>query len=102
MGSLSAISAAGESSDNVRTRVVKFTDLDLTRSAGVAVLYTRIKQAARDVCAPFNSRALGSIADARSCTEHSIARAVADVNAPALTSYHLTNTGQTIIVAQRR
>jgi hypothetical protein len=36
------------------------------------------------------------------CVTQAIARAVADVNVPMLTNYHLTKTGQTITLAERR
>ena len=96
------LGVAAEKSDEVPTRVVRFADLDLTRSAGVKVLYARITFAAREVCEPINARALGVIQAARKCVDESIARAVADVNAPALTSYHRAKTGQTVTLAQRQ
>ena len=98
----STLAAATEMTADVRTRVVQFADLDLTRSAGVMVLYARIKSAARQVCEPINARALAASQAAHECLAESIARAVADVNAPALTGYHLAKTAQTITVAQRQ
>ncbi|TLY72799.1 MAG: UrcA family protein [Gammaproteobacteria bacterium] len=98
----STLAAATEMTADVRTRVVQFADLDLTRSAGVMVLYARIKSAAREVCEPINARALAASQAAHECLAESIARAVADVNAPALTGYHLAKTAQTITVAQRQ
>ena len=97
----STLGVAAEMTADVRARVVQFADLDLTRSAGVAVLYARIKSAAREVCEPINARALAASQAAHKCVAESIARAVADVNAAALTGYHLAKTGQTITVAQR-
>ena len=97
----STLAAATEMTADVPTRVVHFADLDLTHSAGVTVLYARIKSAAREVCEPINARALAASQAARKCVAESIARVVADVNAPALTGYHLAKTGQTITVAQR-
>lgn len=101
LSSLSAAAAAVEPGE-VATRRVNFADLDLTRSAGVAVLYARIKSAAGEVCEPVNARALESVERSHRCTEQAIARAVADVNAPALTSYYLAKTRQTITLAQRQ
>ena len=98
----SALAAAGELTADVRARVVQFADLDLTRSAGVTVLYARIKSAAREVCEPINARALAASQAAHKCAAESIARAVADVNAPALTGYHLAKTGRKITVALRQ
>jgi UrcA family protein len=101
LSSLSAAAAAVEPGE-VATRRVNFADLDLTRSAGVAVLYARIKSAAGEVCEPVNAGALESVMLSHRCTEQAIARAVADVNAPGLTSYYLAKTRQTITLAQRQ
>src|SRR5213083_1778006 len=61
----------------VATRTVKFGDLDLSRSAGAAALYSRIQNAARAVCEPaISTGAKESNAFARRCREQSIARAV--------------------------
>src|SRR5256884_9659311 len=97
----STLGVAAEMTADVRARVVQFADLDLTRTAGVMVLYARIKSAAQEVCEPINARALAASQAARKCVAESIARVVADVNAPALTGYHLAKTGQTITVARR-
>jgi UrcA family protein len=102
MGSLNAVAAADEWDNGPPKRVVHFADLDLTRNAGVAVLYARIRFAAREVCAPVEDRRLQSIAARDRCVTQAIARAVADVNVPTLTSYHLTKTGQTITLAEQR
>jgi UrcA family protein len=101
LSSLSAAAAAVELGE-FATRTVCFADLDLTRSAGVAVLYARIQSAAREVCEPLIARALESVERSHRCTEQAIARAVADVNAPALTSHYLAKTRQTITLAQRQ
>jgi UrcA family protein len=102
MGSLNVVATAVELGDEPAKRIVHFTDLDLTRGPGVAVLYARIKSAARDVCEPVNARALESIVSAHRCVEQAIARAVADVSAPGLTGYYLAKTGRTTTVAQQR
>jgi UrcA family protein len=87
-----AIAATGESPYEATQRRVRYADLDITRSAGAAALYTRITAAARAVCEPtLSTWEQESIASrSRRCREQAIERAVADVNAPALTSYHLT------------
>jgi UrcA family protein len=88
--SLSALAAAAspvEVQDEIPSRVVKFGDLDLTKDQGAAVLYTRIKTAARAVClAPYNS-VLEQRSSSDKCRDQAIARAVGDVHAPALTTY---------------
>jgi UrcA family protein len=82
------------------TRTVKFGDLDLARTAGAATLYSRIQAAARAVCEPATG-ARESLLLVRRCVDQSITRAVADVNAPALTGYHLTRIKQSITLARQ-
>ena len=78
--------------DEPPQRVVRYADLDLTRPAGAATLYSRLRAAARDVCDPVNPRDRTS----GNCAEAAMARAVADVNAPVLTDYYLSKTGQDV------
>jgi UrcA family protein len=74
----------------VPSRRVSFADLDLTRSTGVSTLYARIKAAAAEVCQPeFDGVVPEHVQIIRRCREQAIARAIVDVNAPALTSYYL-------------
>ncbi len=84
-------------------RRVTFADLDLQSGAGAATLYSRIRIAARQVCAPsFVGRQWDLIKSTRSCIETAITRAVADVNAPTLTSYHMTKSRQPIRLAEKQ
>jgi UrcA family protein len=100
--SFNAVAGAAEPGAEPAKRVVNFADLDLSRDTGITVLYARLRSAARMVCAPANERALESITPTRRCVEQAVKRAVADVNAPALTNYYLAKTGQSIILAERR
>jgi UrcA family protein len=100
--SLNGVAGAVDTGAEPLKRVVNFADLDLTRNAGVTVLYARLQSAARMVCEPFNVRALGSLVTMRRCVEEAIERAVAKVNAPALTDYYLAKTGQIITVARQQ
>jgi UrcA family protein len=87
----------------VASRTVKYGDLDLTRSAGAATLYSRIRNAANAVCEPaISSGARESMLLTQHCKEQSIARAVADVNAPALTSYYVSKTKRPITLARQQ
>jgi UrcA family protein len=63
---------------------VRFADLDLTRPAGVAVLHQRIRAAAQEVCPPLSGYDLAMRAASRTCVADAIARALKDVDAPAL------------------
>lgn len=90
---MSTLAATSAEHFDVSRRTVNFADLDVSRSAGAAVLYSRIRSAARDVCEPAIARE--SMSRTIRCMDAAIARAVADVNAPALTSYHLAKTNRT-------
>jgi UrcA family protein len=74
--------------DDLRRQVVSYADLDLTHPAGAQELYHRIRYAARDVCETSNYR----LGPDRRCIEQAIARAVAEVGAPLLTTRHLAAT----------
>ena len=105
LGSLSACTDAGAATHQdheIATRRVNYADLDLNRSEGAATLYSRIRSAAKYVCRPGSDNWEWTPSTNR-CTEQAIARAVADVNAPALTSYHAAHTRQPLIrLAQGR
>jgi UrcA family protein len=91
LGPLSAVAATVQQSDDPPTRVVKFGDLDLTRSEEAAVLYSRISVAAREVC-PQSLWALESQVQSYECRHQAIAKAIADVDSTALTRYYETKT----------
>jgi UrcA family protein len=71
------------------TRVVAFGDLDLNQQAGVATLYSRIRSAARQVCEPMDEISIKLLRARHDCRQDAVARAIADVNSPALTNYFL-------------
>ncbi len=99
------ISTAGTATtalaDELPQRTVSFSDLDLSHSAGAAVLYSRINGAAAQVCDQHGVRSLEAFTTARRCIDQAIARAVAEVDVPALTSLYRAKTGQPVIVAQK-
>jgi UrcA family protein len=70
-----------------RTRRVSLAGLDLAHPAGVAVAYRRIRLASEAVCQNLSPRDLSQRKLWQECISQAIARAVADVNAPALTAY---------------
>ena len=99
---LSALATASTVDDQPPTRVVQYSDLDLTRMDGVISLYRRIRGAAREVCSPLAASDVAAETLARDCEEHALAGAVADVNAPLLTSYYLGRTGRPSPALARR
>jgi UrcA family protein len=89
---------------DVLSVVVPFGDLDLSRSAGAAALYQRLKGAAETVCAPLDDRDLARHMSFRACVQSAISTAVAKVDQPALTAYYETKTigrNATIQIAQK-
>jgi UrcA family protein len=91
-GPVSALAASSGRLDDVPSRKVKYGDLDLSRDAGAAALFARIKTAAREVCEPVDVVFLNLVRQRYNCSQDAIARAVADVNEPLLTSYFLEKT----------
>ena len=89
---LSAPAASIGTLDPPPFRIVKFGDLDLHRDAGVAALYSRIKSAAREVCEPMDAATMVLLRLRHDCRQDSIARAIDEVNSPALTSYYWAKT----------
>lgn len=83
----------GARADGVAQMHVKYADLDVTGSAGAAVLYQRIKGAAAEVCGVDAVGDLGRGAHAKACMDQAIAQAVAKVNAPALTGLYRAKVG---------
>jgi UrcA family protein len=91
-----AASAAGLSNDAFATAassyVVRFADLDVSRIEGASTLYARLRQAARVVCEPLESRQMGLSLKYRACMDKAIADAVTSVDRPLLTQYHQLRT----------
>ena len=85
--------AAGLATDQtvagaVRTYVVRFHDLDVSRMEGAAALYSRIHHAAVVVCEPGVSRDVGIYVMCRACMDKAVADAVEHVNRPLLSQSH--------------
>jgi len=79
--------------DEPQKAVVSFGDLDLSRDVGVATLYRRIEFAADKVCVAYEGKAIGKHVLHHNCIQDATNRAIADINVPALTSYHAARTG---------
>jgi UrcA family protein len=78
--------------EDVPTKTVRFSDLDINKSDGAKTLFTRIHAAARDVCEkstgtdPILRMAL------KACVDTAVDKAVKEVNAPMLTQLRFGNT----------
>ena len=77
--------AAGPT-DDAYSVTVKFADLDLTREAGIATLYVRIKGAARRVC---DQQASDQLVHQPYpvCVKRAVSTAVARIDRPMLSDY---------------
>jgi UrcA family protein len=89
---LGALASMISKLDEPPSRVVAYGDLDLSRDSGVATLYSRINSAARQVCEPVDPLLTKLQRERFDCRQLAVARAVSDVNSPALTSYYLAKT----------
>ncbi len=92
--------ATTDSGDGVPIRTVKYADLNLTRPADVAVLYSRIEGAATLLCDAQASRNLTRVVRARQCMTSAIERAVADVHAPLLSQHYAAVANRQILAPQ--
>jgi UrcA family protein len=86
--------------DGVRTRSVKYADLNLQRPADAALLYRRIEGAAELVCEPYASRDLARNMRFRQCRSGAIQKAIAEVHAPLLTERYATLANPQILAPQ--
>ena len=83
-------SAAEQVAGDAPTKTVKAWDLDLTKSADVQTLYTRVQGAAVDVCATEvqrlwrNTRARAPLGWRDRCVKDAVAGAVRDIGNPRL------------------
>jgi UrcA family protein len=84
-----AVTTLSPDSDGVPRRIVRFADLNLESKEGVRRLYSRIRSAAQEVCAPVYFRITESSLSQRHCEEHAIDAAVAAVRSESLTALHL-------------
>jgi len=85
-----ATAANAADSDDVPSRKVQYSDLNLNHEAGARVLYLRIRNAAESACVQLNGRQLIERMSQSACVKDSIERAVKQVDAPMLTQYYLT------------
>lgn len=80
-----AVAAHADQAVDVPARTVRYADLNIHTQAGVAALYNRIRNAARQVCGDVDSRRLDEAAAAKACVDHAVFASVAAVDNPKLT-----------------
>ena len=78
-----------------RAESVQYDDLNLANMAGVRTLYRRIDAAAKKVCQPEpDIREMVMHKDWENCYDSALDRAVGSAQLPALSRYHLVQTGR--------
>jgi len=85
---LASAAAAHADSTEQRSVVVSTKGLDLRKAADVDELYRRLRAAAREACAPLESRSAATQVAWRECREGALQRAIAAVGSDALTQRH--------------
>jgi UrcA family protein len=76
---------------------VKYADLNLSTSSGLAALYQRIEHAAIEVCElPQGTRQLKLETELKVCRAGAIDRAVGQANLPKLSAMHFARTGRQV------
>ena len=77
-----------EADPDMRTKVVRYGELNLQSDEAIVILYKRIAAAADYVCSPYDNRSkLNLLVKWRDCHRSAMSRAVADVGQPRLTHY---------------
>jgi UrcA family protein len=90
------IAHAADPTDAPRRHVeVHFSDLNLSSTDGVSILYHRLQTAAESVCTEGGTRDLGSVFRVKTCVSAAISAAVADIDRPSLTAYYRAKHGYT-------
>lgn len=80
------LASSPAAAEEVPSKTVRYSDLDIAKPAGAQALYARIRAAARDVC-ELSTRGDPLLRAAQhACIDTAIDNAVRKVDAPALTS----------------
>jgi UrcA family protein len=82
------------------TKVVRFPDLDPAKQSDAAVLYTRLRRAAKDVCGTYAQHSVRAQAQAWECYDAALQGAVDDVNSSNVTALHTSQ--KNVRLAQQR
>jgi UrcA family protein len=87
--------------DAMPSKAVRYADLNLKSSEGVAALYQRIERAAVEVCdMPQGTRQLRIESEIKACRADATDRAIVQANLPKLNALHLARTGRNVGTVQ--
>jgi UrcA family protein len=78
--------------EDVPSKTVRFSDLDIGKTDGAKTLYSRIHAAARDVCEKSTGTDPILRVAFKACVETAVDKAVKEVNAPMLTQLRFGST----------
>jgi UrcA family protein len=88
-----SITSTAYADEQLGVETVNFQDLDVNTPAGAQALYGRIHAAANRVCdSNISSDPFGALL-AANCAREAVAKAVEQLNLPALTAYYNMSTG---------
>jgi UrcA family protein len=85
---VSQFAHADTKQDTPNHMLVHYADLDLTGPAGVSALYGRLRSAARQICAPFDTKDRLLAGAFKQCIAEAMSRAVTQVDRPGLSAYY--------------
>lgn len=87
---LFAVNAGATTSSAVPTYQVRFADLDLTKPQDTQQLYSRLRNAAREVCTDFADRKSTVMRTRfRECRNQALSDAIETIGNPSLTALHV-------------
>ena len=88
------VAAETDSRADIPSVTVRYADLDLNTSAGVEVLYARLRAASRAVCNVEERRPLVEVMAAKSCYLQVLGTAVDEAKLPTLTALYRVENGR--------
>jgi UrcA family protein len=98
----SSLANGSQALGDVRQKVVRYSDLNLSNSADAVTLYNRISHAAHVVCYLPSQLDDETGARTHACVAAAIERSIGEVNAPVLTRYYEARQRKTRTLAMAR
>ena len=86
---VSSEAGASASDPGIPTATVRYSDLDLTTTDGLHVLYQRLRVASRQVCRAYEGPELTQFSHWQACYNQALNGAVTQLKLPGLTSLHV-------------
>lgn len=96
------VSVTSDARGQQLSTTVSYAGVDLDHPQGVQSLHRRLSHATERVCAPLRSRQASMQREYRECLADTLSRAVASIDRPMLTQYHMQKTGQDLPAVANR